>query len=420
MLFGVLTDNPSTYTMLNNVRPLTGATRTAQLNISDLPDRAQGWSMLDALIISNVDTGTLTAAQKQALELWLANGGKLFVTGGIQWQTTAAGLSDLLPIKLTVHAKSDGAACPVCLCVGFNSAGNRSNSGNGGSGNWREYSRRTEWHSFADRKTNRVWQSLLSSPPTRACSRSTTGMGCRISTSILLAFKSPKPSWAYWRMGFLSGKHRAFHPARTFASILCLHLLLAWVVHHHHWSRKLFRPAPHEADRTGLGHSARAGGHLHQPRIFFRICISRHKSHFESHHAGASLAGSGPGTDHRPGRLVFANSNDIQRGKSGSIPDVSVSRSINENLQGNNDWLSLKNDTGNTLPDVRVEIGGMQSMGMEGYLPALVHSTRSYTHSLRQHPSPQRQHYQHQQVHAKRCRPRHPQRMGSSRRHCAK
>ncbi|MDO9301174.1 MAG: hypothetical protein Q7T89_07315, partial [Anaerolineales bacterium] len=33
-LFGVLADNPSTYTMLNNLRPLTGATRTVSLNIS--------------------------------------------------------------------------------------------------------------------------------------------------------------------------------------------------------------------------------------------------------------------------------------------------------------------------------------------------------------------------------------------------
>ncbi|MDO9300206.1 MAG: hypothetical protein Q7T89_02440, partial [Anaerolineales bacterium] len=44
---------------------------------------------------------------------------------------------------------------------------------------------------------------------------------------------------------------------------------------------------------------------------------------------------------------------------------------MNENLQGNNDWLSLKSETGITLPDVRVEIGGMQSLGMEGSLPAL-------------------------------------------------
>ncbi|MBK9209407.1 MAG: hypothetical protein IPL71_14320 [Anaerolineales bacterium] len=60
------------------------------------------------LVISNVDTGTLSAKQKQALELWVANGGKLFVTGGIQWQNTTAGLGDLLPIKLTSTKNVEG------------------------------------------------------------------------------------------------------------------------------------------------------------------------------------------------------------------------------------------------------------------------------------------------------------------------
>jgi hypothetical protein len=44
---------------------------------------------------------------------------------------------------------------------------------------------------------------------------------------------------------------------------------------------------------------------------------------------------------------------------------------MNENLQGNNNWLSLKSKTGVTLPDVQVEIGGMQSMGLDGSLPAM-------------------------------------------------
>jgi hypothetical protein len=47
----------------------------------------------------------------------------------------------------------------------------------------------------------------------------------------------------------------------------------------------------------------------------------------------------------------------------------------NENLQGNNNWLSVRNDAGFSLPDVRVEIGGMQSMGLEGSLPAPANST---------------------------------------------
>ncbi len=44
---------------------------------------------------------------------------------------------------------------------------------------------------------------------------------------------------------------------------------------------------------------------------------------------------------------------------------------MNENLQGNNNWLSLKSETGVNLPDVQVEIGGMQSMGADGSLPGM-------------------------------------------------
>jgi hypothetical protein len=44
---------------------------------------------------------------------------------------------------------------------------------------------------------------------------------------------------------------------------------------------------------------------------------------------------------------------------------------MNANLQGSNNWLSLKDEAGVTLPGVRVEIGGMKSIGLEGSLPSL-------------------------------------------------
>jgi len=73
MVFGVLADNPSTYDVLNEVKPLMGFVRVAQLTIEDLPANSQAWRSLDALIISNVDTGRLTPEQKQALKSWLAH-----------------------------------------------------------------------------------------------------------------------------------------------------------------------------------------------------------------------------------------------------------------------------------------------------------------------------------------------------------
>ena len=100
LLFGLLADNPSAYLVLNDIQVVGGFVRVAQLEIADLPDRVQGWDALDALVVSGVDTGTLTAGQKQALASWLAGGGKLFVVGGPKWQATTSGLEEFLPIDL--------------------------------------------------------------------------------------------------------------------------------------------------------------------------------------------------------------------------------------------------------------------------------------------------------------------------------
>lgn len=98
-MIGVLSDNPSTYDELAAMRPLRGGVKTAQLRIEDLPDHPQGWEPLDVLIVARTDTGRLGAARRQALETWLAKGGRLLVVGGPQWQAAAAGLEGLLPVQ---------------------------------------------------------------------------------------------------------------------------------------------------------------------------------------------------------------------------------------------------------------------------------------------------------------------------------
>ncbi len=99
--FGVIAESPSAYNILNDINSLNGGrTRVINLKIEDLPDAPQGWQALDALLISGVDTGQLTAAQKHAMRVWIANGGKLLVTGGIHWQTTTAGLNGFLPLEI--------------------------------------------------------------------------------------------------------------------------------------------------------------------------------------------------------------------------------------------------------------------------------------------------------------------------------
>jgi hypothetical protein len=98
-LYGIVADQPSAFNVLMEIDPPDGAAITAQLTAHGLPDRSAALDALDTLIISNVDTGALTAAQRAALSAWVANGGRLIVAGGAGWQRTSAGLGDLLPLR---------------------------------------------------------------------------------------------------------------------------------------------------------------------------------------------------------------------------------------------------------------------------------------------------------------------------------
>lgn len=98
LLVGLLSETPSNYASLSGLKPLDGTARVIQLRPADLPDQSQGWQTLDALLVADADTGQLTSAQRAALGAWLAEGGKLLVAGGANWQITAAGLMEFLPL----------------------------------------------------------------------------------------------------------------------------------------------------------------------------------------------------------------------------------------------------------------------------------------------------------------------------------
>lgn len=70
----------------------------ANWSIAQIPDRAAALDSVDTLLLTEVDSGTLTAAQQTALRDWVLGGGHLIVTGGANWQATSAGVSDLLPL----------------------------------------------------------------------------------------------------------------------------------------------------------------------------------------------------------------------------------------------------------------------------------------------------------------------------------
>lgn len=101
LLYGVLAASPSAFNVLTQVNPINGQGRVAQLNLEDLPSASAAWRALDALVISDVDTGLLSLEQREALRAWVSGGGRLIVTGGSNWQKVSAGLGDLLPVALS-------------------------------------------------------------------------------------------------------------------------------------------------------------------------------------------------------------------------------------------------------------------------------------------------------------------------------
>ena len=69
----------------------------ANWSLVNIPDRAPALEAVDALVFNDVDTGTLSQAQRDAISQWVISGGHLIVTGGVSWQATGAGFRDILP-----------------------------------------------------------------------------------------------------------------------------------------------------------------------------------------------------------------------------------------------------------------------------------------------------------------------------------
>jgi hypothetical protein len=77
-----------------------GGFSAAQANwlVENIPDQSAALEAVDTILFSDIDTGTLSSTQRQVLGNWVAAGGHLIVTGGANWQATAAGVVDLLPL----------------------------------------------------------------------------------------------------------------------------------------------------------------------------------------------------------------------------------------------------------------------------------------------------------------------------------
>lgn len=98
-LYVVLTESAAGSLDLTGARFGNANAYQANWAVADVPDRASALDAVDVIVFTDVDTGALSTAQRRALAEWVTAGGHLVVTGGPNWQGTAAGLGDLLPFQ---------------------------------------------------------------------------------------------------------------------------------------------------------------------------------------------------------------------------------------------------------------------------------------------------------------------------------
>ena len=101
LLYGVVSPLPDELGFLETVTGARTQAAVAVLKLEDLPEAPAAWAALDVLVLNDVDTGSVTPAQQEALQAWLDTGGQLVVTGGPGWRQTAAAVMDLLPVTPT-------------------------------------------------------------------------------------------------------------------------------------------------------------------------------------------------------------------------------------------------------------------------------------------------------------------------------
>ncbi len=75
---------------------------SVDVGLQDIPDRFEGLSMFDTLILNDVATLELRDAQRAALEAWVLRGGQLLIAGGPGAQRVLAGLpTTLQPVRVS-------------------------------------------------------------------------------------------------------------------------------------------------------------------------------------------------------------------------------------------------------------------------------------------------------------------------------
>jgi hypothetical protein len=110
LVVGVLAERPAPIVAGINLpaSQFGAAPAVVPLTIADLPDRAEGWAVLDRLVWQDVDSNQLSAGQLDSLRRWIAAGGRLVIAGGTAGiGTLSAFADDLLPYRPTATLDVD-------------------------------------------------------------------------------------------------------------------------------------------------------------------------------------------------------------------------------------------------------------------------------------------------------------------------
>ena len=367
MLVGLLADDPSVFDSLND-ELMNGAARTIPLQISDLPDEAQGWDALDALVISNVDTGTLSAKQKQAMKNWAASGGKILVVGGIRWQAVVAGLQGLVPVEGTgVRNVTSLLELQTYFNDKSDMVGGAALSMGQPLDDAQVLIRQDGVPLFVRRRFGLGDVYYLAADPAMQPLRDWDGMGTFYAN--LFGNVPAKPVWANTEWDSYNARRAlAALPELGLPPILYVCGWLAIYV-------MVISPINYFALRA-LKRRELAWLTIPLLAILFTAL---------AYFTGFFYRGSKPILN----RLGVAQGwEGIEQAKVNALVGVySPTRSkydiqsessfmfrpaeVGDYPQGNDDWLSVQQDGANVLPDAQVEIGGMQSVSANGYMPAL-------------------------------------------------
>ena len=118
MVVGVLAERPQAIVSQVNLPPSAfgAAPAIVPLTVADLPERAEGWGVLDRLVWQDIDSNQLSTEQFDALRHWIAAGGRLVIVGGSAGIGTLSAVpDDLLPFRPTATLDVDPSTLTTIL-----------------------------------------------------------------------------------------------------------------------------------------------------------------------------------------------------------------------------------------------------------------------------------------------------------------